>query len=372
MNKAIIESRAVISDGCGNFSVATVEVGPPGTGEVQVKIKASGICHTDWDSIQNWNKPFIVGHEGAGVVSAVGEGVTSVKVGDKVILNWAIPCGECFQCLQGFPHICEVNSPVCGDGLSGHADASACTHNHSPLERSFHLGTMSEYTVVKAAAVVKVDVDIPFSSASIVGCGVMTGWGSAVNAANVKAGSTACVIGCGGVGLNVIQGVKQSGAAKIIAVDISQERLDQAKAFGATHGVIAEKQDLDFEQVASQVRALNGGRGADYAFECTAIPALGSAPLKLIRSAGTAVQVSGIEQRIDFDCELFEWDKIYINPLYGQCNPQRDFPRILSLYESGQLKLDELVTKTYTIDTLAEGFDDMLNGRIAKGVVLFD
>ncbi|MDO6572327.1 zinc-binding dehydrogenase [Gilvimarinus sp. 2_MG-2023] len=207
---------------------------------------------------------------------------------------------------------------------------------------------------------------------AILACGVMTGWGSAVNAAKVQAGSTACVIGCGGVGLNVIQGAALSGAAKVIAIDISRERLEQAKTFGATHTVLASKDDKDFDQVARDIKAINNGRGADYAFECTAVPALGSAPLKLIRSAGTAVQASGIEQRIDFDCELFEWDKIYINPLYGQCNPSRDFPRLYDLYGAGKIKLDELITKTYTLETVAEGFEDMLAGRLAKGVIVID
>ncbi|WP_111977324.1 Zn-dependent alcohol dehydrogenase [Algibacillus agarilyticus] len=365
-------SRAIISDGQGQYTLKTVEVGLPASDEVQVNIKASGICHTDWDSIQNWNKEFIVGHEGAGIVTAVGDKVSKVAVGDKVILNWAIPCGECFQCNEGNLHICETNSPVCGCDLEGHAHPAATKQDENPIERSFHLGTMSEYTVVKQSAVVKLNHEIPFASASIIGCGVMTGWGSVVNAANVKVGSSACIIGCGGVGLNAIQAAKLSGAAKIIAIDINESRLEQAKFFGATHGIIAAKDDLDFVQVREQVRALTDGRGADYAFECTAIPALGSAPLTLIRSAGTAVQVSGIEQRIDFDCELFEWDKIYINPLYGMCNPERDFPRILDLYTNGSLKLDELVTKTYAIEDIAQGFDDLLNGRIAKGVVVFD
>lgn len=369
---AAIQSKAIVSDGKGNFSIKHINVGAPSDGEVQVNIKASGICHTDWDSIQTWDHEFVVGHEGAGVVTAIGDGVTKVQVGDRVILNWAIPCGKCFQCLEGNPHICEINSPVCGCANEGHAHAQACSLNEQALVRSFHLGTMSEYTVVKEAAVVKVNVDIPFSSASIVGCGVMTGWGSVVNTANVKTGSSVCVIGCGGVGLNVIQGAKLAGAAKIIAIDINESRIEQAKKFGATHGVIVTKDDTDFVKVLEQVKGLNNNKAADYAFECTAIPALGSAPLKLIRSAGMAIQVSGIEQRIDFDCELFEWDKIYINPLYGQCNPDRDFPRILALYNSKKLKLDELVTKTYTLETLADGFDDMLNGRIAKGVVLFD
>lgn len=368
----MLDSKALVSDGQGKLAVKTIKVGDPAANEVRVKIKASGICHTDWDSIQNWNKEFIVGHEGAGIIDAIGADVTKVAVGDNVILNWAIPCGKCFQCLEGNPHICEINSPVCGSGLCGHSHIQASKLSGDPIERSFHLGTMAEYTVVQEAAVIKINNGMPFTSASIVGCGVMTGWGSVVNAANVKVGSTVCIIGCGGVGLNAIQGAKLSGAACIIAIDLNEERIEQAKSFGATHGVIASIDDKDFEQVLNDVKTINKGRAADYAFECTAVPALGSAPLKLIRNAGTAVQVSGIEQRIDFDCELFEWDKIYINPLYGQCNPERDFPRILSLYDSGKLKLDELITKTYRLEDFEQGFDDLLQGRIAKGVIVFD
>lgn len=366
----IKQSKAIISNGKGEFSLQTVAVTPPQQGEVRVKIIASGICHTDWDSIQHWNKSFIVGHEGAGIIESVGDNVHDLAVGDKVILNWAIPCGTCVQCQEGQLHLCEVNSPVCGCELSGHAAIATTTMNGQPIERSFHLGTMCEYSVVKAAAVVKITSDISYPSASIVGCGVMTGWGSVVNAAKVTVGSSVCVIGAGGVGLNCIQAAKQSGAAKIIAIDINQHRIDQAKEFGATDGVIVDKNDVDFIEVKKAVRALTSGRGADYAFECTAIPALGSAPLALIRNSGTAVQVSGIEQRIDFDCELFEWDKIYINPLYGMCNPNRDFAKILSLYDQGLMKLDELVTKTYSLEDAAEGFDDLLKGRVAKGVFI--
>lgn len=368
----MIKAKAVISNGKGKFELTTVNIDKPGIGEVRVKIKASGICHTDWDSIQHWDKTFIVGHEGAGIVESVGEGVANLTIGDKVILNWAIPCGKCFQCHEGNLHICEQNSPVCGCDLAGHAHIESTIHNEAPIERSFHLGTMCEYAVVKAEAAIKINSQIPYTAASIVGCGVMTGWGSVVNAAKVGVGSSVCVIGCGGVGLNVIQAAKQSGATKIIAIDLNEGRIEQAKTFGATHGVISTKDDIDFVNVKAQVRALTNDRGADYAFECTAIPALGSAPLALIRNAGTAVQVSGIEQRINFDCELFEWDKIYINPLYGMCNPARDFDRILQLYDNGDMKLEELVTKTYTLETLADGFDDMLNGRIAKGVIIID
>lgn len=366
------QSKALISDGLGKFEIQTIAVGEPASNEVRIKMKSAGICHTDWDSIQNWGKTFVVGHEGAGVIDAVGSDVADFKPGDRVLLNWAIPCGHCFQCNEGNVHICENNSPVCSDTLCGHAHPEASQLDGQPIERSFHLGTMAEYTVVRQEAVTKLDDHVPFNVGAILACGVMTGWGSAVNAAKVQAGSTACVIGCGGVGLNVIQGAALSGAAKVIAIDISQERLEQAKSFGATHTVLAKKSDKEFDQVAADVKAINNGRGADYAFECTAVPALGSAPLKLIRSAGTAVQASGIEQRIDFDCELFEWDKIYINPLYGQCNPSRDFPRLYDLYETGKIKLDELITKTYTLDNVAEGLDDMLKGRLAKGVIIID
>ncbi|MFC4699989.1 alcohol dehydrogenase catalytic domain-containing protein [Glaciecola siphonariae] len=372
MPEVNITAKALISDGKGNFHVDTIALGECGDDEVLVKIAAAGICHTDWDAIQTWNKPFIVGHEGAGRVHKVGKNVTKVAAGDRVILNWAIPCGDCFQCKRGNVHICEVNSPVCGCDLSGHAHIESSKYQEKGIERAFHLGTMSEFAMVKQAAVVKLEHHISLTAASIIGCGVMTGWGSVINAAKVQAGESVCVIGCGGVGLNAIQGAKNAGAAMIIAIDIAANRIETAKRFGATHGIIASKEDIDFVEVKAKVRALTEGRGADYAFECTAIPALGSAPLALVRNAGMAVQVSGIEQRIDFDCELFEWDKLYINPLYGMCNPERDFTRILDLNAQGELKLDELVSKTYRLDDIHQGFDDLLNGRIAKGVVIID
>ncbi|GLS83710.1 Zn-dependent alcohol dehydrogenase [Paraferrimonas haliotis] len=362
-------SKAIISDGKGHFELSTIKVGMPKADEVRIKIMAAGLCHTDWDSINTWNKRFIVGHEGAGIVDAVGDQVTDLVIGDKVILNWAIPCGHCMQCQSGNLHICENNSPVCGCELKGHAHPQSSTCDGEAIERSFHLGTFSEYTVVKRAAAVKFEQPLDYSGAAIIGCGVMTGWGSAVNAAKVSANSSVAVIGCGGVGLNAIQGAKNCQAASIIAIDISEERLQQARSFGATHTLLSDPNDKELVNLRKQVKALTNGRGADFAFECTAIPELGSAPLALVRNAGTAVQVSGIEQRIDFDCELFEWDKIYINPLYGMCNPQRDFNRILDLYSQGELKINELVSKRYQFDNLAQGFDDMLNGRIAKGVL---
>jgi Zn-dependent alcohol dehydrogenase len=367
-----ISAQAAISNGNGNFTIEAIEVFPPEGDEVLVKIKAAGICHTDYDSL-SWGKPVVMGHEGAGVVLQTGPDVKKVQAGDQVILNWAIPCGHCFQCQKGNLHICEVNSPVtAGNRASGgHAGLERTQWNGQPIERSFSLGTMATHTLVREAAVVKTNVDIPFASAAIVGCGVMTGYGSVMHAARVKPGSSVVVLGAGGVGLNVIQSAKLAGAKMIIAVDVHSSRLDLARKYGATDILLAEKSDKGLLRAAGVVRMLTEDRGADYAFECTAIPELGAAPLAMVRNAGVACQVSGIEQEISIDMNLFEWDKIYINPLYGQCNPERDFPAILSYYQKGELMLDELVTKTYRLQDLDKAFEDMHKGRNAKGVLVF-
>ncbi|MFC7336627.1 Zn-dependent alcohol dehydrogenase [Haloferula chungangensis] len=366
-----ISAQAAVTDAKGSFTIEDIIVNDPKRDEVLVEIKASGVCHTDWDTLKE-SSNFVLGHEGAGIVLAVGEGVTHVKAGDRVILNWAIPCKECFQCEHGNQSICEKNNPVTGVGDHGAAHSGSSEWKGQPLGRSFHLGTMSSHAVVRKQAVIPISVDIPFASACIVGCGVMTGYGSVVNAAKLAAGSSAVILGTGGVGLNAIQGARISGAAKIIAVDANPERLEMAKQFGATHTILASREDKGLLKAAEEVKQLCGGRGADYSFECTGVPALGSAPLAMVRDAGTAVQVSGIEQVIDFDMNLFEWDKIYINPLYGKAMPEHDFPKLLELYSRGLLKLDEMITRTYKLNDLQQAFDDMMAGRNAKGVILFD
>ncbi|WP_114939776.1 Zn-dependent alcohol dehydrogenase [Mucilaginibacter endophyticus] len=370
-----ITCKAAIANGKGGFSIQDIVVNEPKDDEVLVKIKAAGLCHTDHDSL-NWGKQLIIGHEGAGIVVSVGKNISSVLPGDKVILNWAMHCGKCFQCLEGNQHLCEVASPVAAGGngyTPGHAELEGTTLNGEPILRSFNIGTIAEYTLVKESAVVKnTSESMSFPAASIISCGVMTGYGSVINAAKLKKGSSAVVLGTGGVGLNVIQGAKVAGAGKIIAVDINPARLEMAVKFGATHTVLASKDDTGLLNAAQEVKKLTDGRGADYAFECTAIPELGAAPLAMVRNAGTAVQVSGIEQDITIDMRLFEWDKIYINPLYGKCRPQIDFPDIVQHYTSGHLLLEEMITRTYPINELDKAFDDMLKGRNAKGVIVFD
>lgn len=369
-----IYCKAAITDGRGGFFIDQIKIHEPKEDEVLVKIKAAGLCHTDHDSL-HWGKQLILGHEGAGVVEKLGSQVQGLQQGDQVILNWATPCGYCFQCNEGNEHICEQNSPVVAGGngyTPGHAHLSGSEWKGQGILRSFNLGTLSEYTLVKASAVVKNhSKKMSFPAASIISCGVMTGYGSVLNAARVKEGTSVVVLGTGGVGLNVIQGAKIALAAKIIAVDINPQRLEMARKFGATHLILAEKADQGLLQVAEKVKALTEERGADYAFECTAIPELGAAPLAMVRNAGTAVQVSGIEQEISVDMRLFEWDKIYINPLYGKCRPQIDFPKIVDDYDEGTLLLEEMISNTYDLSELEKAFDDMLKGRNAKGVVVF-
>lgn len=367
----MLNSKAAIADGKGNYSIQLLEIDDPQGDELLIQIKAAGICHTDWDS-QSWGKPLIMGHEGAGIVRKVGPDVSTLKEGDAVILNWAVPCYHCFQCQEGNQHLCEVNSAVvAGNEVSGgHARLESSRLNGIPLERAFSLGTMSEFALVRESACVKIVADIPFTSAAIISCGVMTGYGSVVNVAKVKAGSSVVVLGTGGVGLNVIQGARISGAAKIIAIDINGSRLEMAKQYGATHTILASKDDDGLLEAAKQVKILTE-RGADYSFECTAIPSLGAAPLAMIRNGGTAVQVSGIEEEIKIDMRLFEWDKVYINPLYGKTRPQIDFKILQELYANGQLMLDTMVTQTYPLDQLQKAFSDMHKGINAKGVIIF-
>jgi S-(hydroxymethyl)glutathione dehydrogenase/alcohol dehydrogenase len=363
------EARAVLGIG-GTPTVETIDVHEPGPGEVLVDIKASGVCHTDHDML-SLPMPFVMGHEGAGVVGAVGEGVTTVAVGDRVVLNWAISCGTCANCVGGVRHLCLNGSPIAG-GMKGHADFMRSTRDGAGLYRAFNLGTMSTKTVVRAPAVTKLTTDVSFPAAAIVGCGVMTGWGSAVNAAKVTPGSSVVVLGCGGVGLNVIQGARIAGATTIIGVDPNETRRAMALEFGATEVIDPGDDDPGLFKTADLVKAKTDGLGAHYAFECTAVPSLAVAPLAMVRYGGMAVAVSGVEEVVPVDMRLFEFDKTYVNPLYGQCKPEQDFDRVFALHASGQMKLDELVTRTYAIDEVGQAFDDLLAGRNAKGVLVFD
>jgi S-(hydroxymethyl)glutathione dehydrogenase/alcohol dehydrogenase len=354
-------STALVTAGDAQFSLEEVELGDPQANEVLVELKASGVCHTDLDML-NRRFPHVMGHEGAGVVLATGAGVDHVKPGDAVILNWAIPCGECFQCRQGKENICAARPHVPHDRRKWRG---------KPLYPSFGIGTMASHSVVPKQALVKIDVDIPFPSAALLGCGVMTGFGSVTNVAKVRPGSSVVVLGTGGVGLSVIQGAVHACAGMIIAIDVNPARLELAKQFGATHTILAKREDAGLIGASKEVKSLIG-RGADYAFECTAVPELGAAPLAMVCNGGVAIAVSGIEQVVPIDMELFEFDKLYMTPLYGQCRPQIDFPMLLKLYQRKSLKLDEMVTRTYPLskEGLTQAFEHMRQGLNAKGVLV--
>lgn len=358
-----MKARGILTTGSDGYAMEDFELGEPGPGEVLVALRAAGVCHTDWDVKRNAKDRLVMGHEGAGVVLRVGEGVANVAPGNHVALNWAVPCGRCFQCVRGNQSICEDKPTV---------PRERTIFGGAGIRRAFALGTMATHTVVRMEACVAIDRAIPFAVAAIVGCGVMTGVGSVLNAARVEPGSSVVVIGTGGVGLNCVQGARLSGATQIIAIDVNPDRLQMARQFGATHCIQADRDDAGLLRAAEEVRKLTGGRGADYSFESTAVPELGAAPLAVIRNGGMAVQASGIETTIPFNMELFEWDKTYINPLYGKCVPTRDFPRLFALYQTGQLKLDEMVTRTYALEELDAAFADMHAGRNAKGVLLID
>jgi S-(hydroxymethyl)glutathione dehydrogenase/alcohol dehydrogenase len=239
------------------------------------------------------------------------------------------------------------------------------------VDRSFNLGTLSSLALVRAAAAVPLPEGVPFASGCIVGCGVMTGVGSVLNVARVAAGDSVAVLGCGGVGLNVVQGARLAKAGRIIALDTRAGALEQARRFGATDTLECNPGDAEFAGIAEAVRALTGGRGVDFAFEATSVPALAFAPLRLVRDGGTALQVSGINDAVRVPMPWFMWNKTYVTPLYGGAVPSRDFPRMFEHYRRGELHLDELVTRKYALDELATALDDMLSGRNAKGVIEF-
>lgn len=369
MTAGVVRSDAIIADGEGGFAVETVEVDPPAAGEVRVAITAAGVCHTDHASL-HWPGPLVMGHEGAGHVEAVGDGVEGLAVGQPVLLNWAIPCGCCFQCERGAEALCERTHELDPSRLGdSRVHAGATRWRGQPLERSFHLGTFAQHALVRADAVTPLPPGLPLQSACIVGCAVMTGVGSAVNVAAVAPGDTVAVLGCGGVGLNVIQGARIAGARIIIAIDRVPARLQRARELGATHVLSTHEDDAQFTQLVADVRALTQGRGVDHAFEATGVPALAFLPLKLARNGGDALQVSGAHGPATLELTDLFWNKRYLAPLYGGCVPSRDFPRLFEWIRQGKLELDGLISHHYPMQALDRAFDDMLQGRSTKGVL---
>lgn len=353
------------------MTVDTLEMAALAPADVLVRIKASGLCHTDLEVIQGslaYPLPIVLGHEGAGIVEAVGSDVTQVKPGDHVILSWNPHCGHCFYCERDLPILCEPfsrNQPngLLLDGKSRMSRGGEQVHHYSVTS------THAEYTVVPESGAIPVPKDIPFDRACIIGCGVMTGVGAAVRKAKVAAGSNVVVIGCGAVGLNVLQGAKLVDAGQIIAVDIGKARLDRALQFGATHAVDASSGDM-----LDQIRALTAGRGADYVFEAAGNKNTFRLAVEAVRPGGDVVWLGkvNVNEEVSFRWGSLMGERRIVRSSYGDARPRRDFPWIVREYLKGRLKLDELITKHIRLEDINDGFASLARGEGIRTVVMFD
>jgi S-(hydroxymethyl)glutathione dehydrogenase/alcohol dehydrogenase len=342
--------------------IENVDLPKPAARDVLVRLMASGVCHSDWHILKGeWGDrmfPTVLGHEGAGVVEAVGEDVTHVKPGDHVILSWRTSCGLCEMCQRGWPALCD-RSPTVGGGRAMLGD--------KPVGLAGGLGTFAEYALVNAVAAVPIDRDIPFQQASLVGCGVTTGVGAVINTAKVEPGSTVAVFGCGGVGLNCIQGAAIAGAEQIIAVDMLDNKLEMGKQFGATHTVNAKNVDP-----VEAIRELTGGLGVHYAFEAIGLveaPFLQS--ILCTRKRGVTVWVghAPMNTPVTIDARTLINEKTVIGSFYGSARPHIEFPKLLALYKSGKLKLDELITRRFPLSEVNEAFAVLGRGEVARSVL---
>lgn len=351
--------------------IEEVQLERPRRNEVRVRMAAAGVCHSDLSVTQGiiaMKLPIVLGHEGAGIVEEIGEGVTHVVPGDKVVLAWVTPCGTCFYCQIGKPNLCELGERI--NNTNRMPDGTSRVYQDGqPLHVYSAVGTMAEYSVVPANAAVKIPSDAPLDRAALLGCAVMTGVGAVFNTAQVAPGSSVAVFGAGGVGLNAIQGAAIAGAERIIAVDAQRRKLDLARTFGATHVVDAKE-----ENAVKAIRELTAGRGVDYAFEAIGRKDTIEQAWAATRKAGTCVVIGlgSLKESASFKTFLLPlFEKRLVGCWYGSANVHREIPRLLALHHAGKLKLDELVTRTYSLSQLNEAFADMTAGVNARGVIVF-
>ena len=353
------------------LEVVEVDLADPGPGEVRVRLAATGLCASDWHTMTGAipsPTPSVLGHEGAGVVVSVGQGVRRVAPGDHVVLSWVPNCGYCRYCETGRPNLCATATPalLAGTLVSG---ARRLSHRGLPLYHYSFLSTFAEETVVDEAACVVVRDDVPLSVAALVGCAVTTGYGAVVNRARVGPGATVLVFGAGGVGLSAVMAARASGARHVVAVEPEATKRSLALEVGATHAV-----DPSSEDVGGTVRALTDGEGVDVAIEAAGRVELVGVAFGLTRRGGTivCVGVPAVGSTVSLPGpDLVRHEKVVTGSLYGSCRPRTDMPRILDLYAEGRLPLDRLVTRTYTLDDINTGFSDLVSGRLARGVVVF-
>ena len=364
---------AVLWEYGSNWTVEELELDPPGDGEVLLSWEATGLCHSD-EHVRTGDLPaplpILGGHEGAGVVQEVGAGVRDLKPGDHVVASFLPACGRCRFCATGHQNLCDLGALLM-TGLQADGTYRRRIRGQDLGVMSF-VGTFSQYGVVTDASLIKIDDDLPLSRACLLGCGVTTGWGSAVNTANVRPGETVVVIGFGGIGSGAVQGARLAGAEHIVVIEPVEGKRDRAMQFGATHFVTA------MPEAMALVGELTKGVMADSALLTVGLleGSMIEDSLNIIRKGG-AVVVTALAAMTDVTPTLplmmfTLFQKRLLGSLYGEANPRNDIPRLLSLYRDGQLLLDETVTSEYKLNDINEAYDDMRSGRNIRGVILHD
>ena len=336
--------------------------------EVLVKIAASGVCHSDLHYIKGEREhplPVVLGHEGAGTVEEIGAGVTYANPGDHVVLSFVPTCGNCSYCVNGQNNLCDARYQLRGNLLDG---TTRLRNGAREIHHFNGLSTFGEYAVVPEDSLVKIREDAPLDKLALIGCGVPTGVGAVIHTAKVRPGSKVVVIGTGGVGLNVIQGAALAGAETIIAVDIRGPKLEHALQFGATHLVNGATED-----VIERVREITRGEMADYAFEVIGSTQAINQAFHTTRRGGTTVIVgvtpTGAELTINPD--FLHLDRRLLGCTYGSCYPRADMPMLVDLYMAGKLKLDELISRTYSIDEINTAFEALDQGEVARSIIRY-
>ncbi len=364
---------AVVHEVGKPIDIVELDLDGPKDGEVLIRYTHAGLCHSDVH-IQSGDLPgrlpMVLGYEGAGIIEEVGPGVTRVKAGDHVVCSFIPNCGVCHWCATGQQSICDMGATILEGYLPG--ERFPFTGPRGNYGGMCMLGTFSQYGTIHQNSVVKVDDDLPLDKAVLVGCGVPTGWGSAVNTANVRPGDTVVVFGIGGIGINAVQGARYAGAKNLIAVDPLENKREKAMELGATHAVATAE---EAQQLAVD---LTRGVGAN-----SAIVTVGVVEQQVVTEAFNAIGKGGVVvltalNKLDINnvqlpgsvMTLFR--KTVKGSLFGDCNPTTDIPKILGLYQSGDIKLDEIITKTYTLDQVNEGYEDLLNGKNVRGVIIHE
>jgi alcohol dehydrogenase len=353
------------------LSIEELDLAPPGHGEVLVKIGAAGLCHSDLSVINGERPrplPMVLGHEAAGVVAEVGEGVTDLRPGDHVVLVFVPSCGHCAPCSEGRPALCEPGFAANSTGtlLGG---ARRLSRNGTPINHLLGCASFAEYATVSRRSLVKIDKSLPLAEAALFGCAVMTGVGAVVNTAQIRAGASTVVVGLGGVGLASVLGAKAAGARQIVAVDLSEEKLSLARSLGATHTFNASEPDC-----IEKVREATSG-GAEFAFELAGSARAFESAYKMTRRGGTTVTAGLPPPSATIPLSplnLVAEERTVKGSYVGTCVPSRDIPRYIDLYRQGRLAVDRLMTGKLSLDEINEGFDMLHEGKAVRQVIVFD